>query len=221
MPENIAKSSKHLLLNPMDRISEALFGIIMVLTVTCSFSIGGAGETEVRQMLTGALGCNLAWGIIDAVMYWMACFSAKGQDILALRAVQLATDPRQADHIIADAMPSQIASVISPAQFEEMRQKLNRLPAPPTRPRLSKDDWFGGVRVFLIVVLMTLPVGLPFIWIHEATRALRVSNAVAVFMLFVMGYAYGFYSGRPPWRMGILMVIVGSAMVGLTIALGG
>jgi hypothetical protein len=97
MPEDIAKSSKHLLLDPMERISEALFGLIMVLTVTCSFSIGGAGEREVRQMLTGALGCNLAWGVIDAVMYWMASFSAKGQDILALRAVRMATDPKQAD----------------------------------------------------------------------------------------------------------------------------
>jgi len=51
----------------MERISEVLFGLIMVLTYTCSFSVAGAGREEVRSMLIGALGCNLAWGLIDAV----------------------------------------------------------------------------------------------------------------------------------------------------------
>jgi VIT1/CCC1 family predicted Fe2+/Mn2+ transporter len=36
-----------------------------------------------------------------------------------------------------------------------------------------------------------------------------------------MGYAYGRYSGRRPIQMGVAMVILGSAMVGITIALGG
>ena len=68
MPKELPRPIK-LLLDPMERISEVLFGLVMVLTTTCSFSIGGGGRTEVRQMLIGALGCTLAWGIIDAVMY--------------------------------------------------------------------------------------------------------------------------------------------------------
>ena len=66
MPEVPAKSPR-LPLEPMERISEILFGLIMVLTYTCSFSVAGAGREEVRTMLVGALGCNLAWGVIDAV----------------------------------------------------------------------------------------------------------------------------------------------------------
>jgi len=34
---------------------------------------------DVRKMLIGALGCNLAWGIIDAVFYLMARLSEQGQ----------------------------------------------------------------------------------------------------------------------------------------------
>jgi hypothetical protein len=55
-------------LGPVERISEVLFALIMVLTFTCSFSVADAGREEVRTMLLGALGCNLAWGIIDAVL---------------------------------------------------------------------------------------------------------------------------------------------------------
>ena len=75
------------ILNPMERISEILFALIMVLTFTCSFSVAGAGREEVRELLIGAVGCNLAWGIIDAAFYLMGSFSMLGQGILKLRAL--------------------------------------------------------------------------------------------------------------------------------------
>ena len=53
-------------LEPIERVSEVLFGLIMVLTFTGSLSVAEAGREDVRTMLIGALGCNLAWGIIDA-----------------------------------------------------------------------------------------------------------------------------------------------------------
>ena len=80
MPED-AKPIKRFL-DPMERISEILFGLVMVLTITCSFSVGGGGQAEVHQMLIGALGCNVAWGLIDAMLYWLACFHAHGQKIM-------------------------------------------------------------------------------------------------------------------------------------------
>jgi VIT family len=208
------------LLHPMERISEVLFGLIMVLTITCSFSIAEAGRAEVRQMLIGALGCNIAWGIIDAAMYLMACFSERGRGILALRAVRAATNPERAHRIIAGAMPPLLAFVVSSAQFEEMRQKLNQLPV-PSRPQLSKDDWLASLGVFLLVVAATFPVVLPFAFMQEARLAMRVSNAIAIAMLFAMGHAFGRYSGHRPIAMGFSMVIIGSVMVGITIALGG
>jgi len=220
VPEDSSRSSRRIL-DPTERVAEILFGLIMVLTITCSFSIGETGQGDVRNMLIGALGCNLAWGIIDAVMYWMACFSAHGQAMLALRALRTAATPDEAHHIIAGAMPPLLASVVSPAQFESMRQNLTQLPEPPERPQLTKQDWLGGVGVFLLVLFATLPVVLPFAFVSEARRALRISNAIAIVMLFLTGYVFGRYAGHRPWKMGVLMVIVGSAMVGITIALGG
>jgi hypothetical protein len=219
VPEDVEKSGKRLL-DPMERISEVLFGLIMVLTITCSFSVAGAGRTEVRQMLIGALGCNVAWGIIDAVMYWMACFSERGRGILALRAVQAAGDPTKAHGIIAHAMPPLLASVVSPAQFEEMRLRLNQL-EPPDRVRLTKDDWLAGVGAFLLVFIATLPVVLPFAVLNEPARALRISNGIAIVMLFITGYAFGRHAGHRPWTMAVAVVVLGIVMVGMTIALGG
>ena len=62
------KTNKRLL-NPIDRISEILFGLIMALTFTCTISVFEADKAVVKDMLIGAIGCNIAWGLVDAVMY--------------------------------------------------------------------------------------------------------------------------------------------------------
>jgi len=220
MLESLTNPSERLL-EPMERISEILFALIMVLTFTCSFSVAKAGREEVRTMLVGALGCNLAWGIIDAVFYLMGCFSAQGHGILQLKAVRTLSDPSAAHRVIADALPPRVASVLSPAEFEVIRQKLNQLPEPPVRPGLGRDHWLGALGVFLIVFVSTLPVVLPFIFVSDPRLALRTSNAVAVVLLFLVGYRFGQNAGHRPWAMGFAIVILGSAMVGITISLGG
>jgi len=65
------------------------------------------------------------------------------------------------------------------------------------------------------------PVVIPFIFFHDANVALRVSNGIAILMLFLTGYAYGNCVHRRPLLTGISMVILGSILVGLTMALGG
>ena len=67
MANESAKASNRFL-DPIDRISELFFGLIMVLTSTGTLSVLNAGRVEVKTMIMGALGCNLAWGIIDAGM---------------------------------------------------------------------------------------------------------------------------------------------------------
>jgi hypothetical protein len=113
-------------------------------------------------------------------------------------------------------MPPLLASVVSPTQFEEMREKLNRIEGPES-PRLSKDDWLAGLGVFLLVVGAMLPLA----FIREPARAMRISNAIAIVMLLLNRVCVWTYSGRRPWAMGMLMVIVGGATVGFAIALGG
>ena len=75
--------------------------------------------------------------------------------------------------------------------------------------------------MFLLVVLATFPVVIPFIFIAETALAMRVSNAVALVMLFAAGHAFGRYAGGVPWRSGLAMMGIGAALVVATIALGG
>jgi VIT1/CCC1 family predicted Fe2+/Mn2+ transporter len=220
MSHEAIKSSKRVL-EPIDRVSEVLFGLIMVLTFTGSLSVAEAGREDVREMLIGALGCNLAWGIIDAMLYLMGCLAEKGQNLMTYLAVRRATDPHKAQRLIADALPSVVASILEPGELDTMRQRLMQLPEPPARAGLSKDDWLGSVGVFLIVFASVFPVTIPFMFMQNVGPALRVSNAIAIVMLFLTGYAFGSLTGRHPWVVGVAMVVVGVFLVGMTMALGG
>jgi len=207
-------------LDPVERASEILFGLIMVLTFTGSLSVAEAGRAEVRTMLLGALGCNLAWGVIDAVFYLMGCLAETAGKIKTLNVVQKSPDPEEARRALAGALPPLVASVLQPAELDAMRLRLKALPGPPDA-FLRKSDWLGAAGVFLLVFLSTFPVVIPFIFMKDVTRALRISDAVAIVLLFLTGYAFGRVAGRRPVLAGIVMVVLGAVLVSLTIALGG
>jgi hypothetical protein len=219
MADPPVKSSKRVL-EPTERISEGLFGLIMVLTFTGSLSIAEAGREDVRTMLIGALGCNVAWGIIDGVLYLMGCLADQARGNRFFRAVRNAADPQQALQVIAAAMPV-LASVLEPAETASIQQRLRQLPEPPARARLQAEDWRGAVGVFLLVFLTTFPVAIPFLFMQNVGPAMRVSNLIAIAMLFLLGCAFGRITGHRPWPMGIAMVALGLALVSLTMALGG
>ena len=134
---NLLTSSTRVL-NPIERVSEVFFGLIMVLTFTGSLSVAEAGRDDVRAMLIGALGCNLAWGIIDAVLYLMGRLAEKGRNIAALRAVREAGDPSVAQRLVAEGLPPVVAGVLQPAQLEAVRLRLIALPEPPARATLRE-----------------------------------------------------------------------------------
>src|SRR5690242_9930204 len=117
-------------LEPIDRISEVLFGLIMVLTFTGSLSIAEAGREDVKTMLVGALGCNRAWGLIDAIFYLMGCIAEHGRNLATFRAVKHARDERLANRVVADALPPMVVSLLDPRELDDIRARLQRLPEP-------------------------------------------------------------------------------------------
>jgi len=208
-------------LDPVDRVSEVLFGLIMVLTSTSTLSVATAGRAEIGTMIMAALGCNLAWGIIDAALYLLGCLDERGRNLLMLRAVRRTESPEEARRLMADELPEPLASVLSQSEAVSLRQKLLQLPEPPRGPSLTTDDALRAAAICLWVFASTFPVVVPFLFIGEVQPALRLSNAIAIGMLFVCGYAFARGTGLRPWLTGLVMVAIGCAMVGVAVLLGG
>ena len=208
------------LLDPVDRISEILFGLIMAVTIVGSLSVATAGANEMREVSSAALGCNIAWGMVDAIMYLVRTATERARNrMLAKRVVD--SDEHTARRLVAQSLPEHVTSLVGPVEIEAMRQRLLGLSF-GDRAILHGRDWIEAGAIFLLVVIATFPVVVPFFVAGNAESALHWSQAIALVMLFAAGVALGRHAGYPfPWRTGIAMAVVGGLVVGAVKALGG
>ena len=186
------KEERKPLLDPVERVSEFLFGLFMALTFVGAVSVATDGKAEIRTMFIAALGCNLAWGLVDGVMYIVQNVVMRG------RSYMLAVGVRAAD--------------------AEAGRKLSPL---PERPTLQRDDLLGGLGIFLMCVIATFPVVLPFMFFADVGTAKTLSRGIALAMLFLGGLILGRYAGYGSWKAGFIMMILGTLLVAAIMALGG
>jgi hypothetical protein len=209
------------LLDPIDRNSEILFGLFMVLTFTGTMSVATAGRDDVKLMLVAAIGCNIAWGFVDGVMYVLRNLVVRAREATLAKAVRAAQRPEDAHHLIATQIGPMAAALGGPA-MERVRQAIVDRPPPAAGGvRLSLQDLRGALGVFLLVFLSTFPVVLPFVLLANLQLAMRVSAAIAITMMFLCGYSWGRYGGLSPWGAGLTMVVLGVVVEAIIIALGG
>ena len=209
------------LLSTVDRMSEILFGLIMALSFTCTISVATADGAEVRDMLIGAIGCNLAWGLVDAIMFLLTGLAERGRGKIILHFVRKTKEEEKAREFIADSLPPIVSSALDTETLENMRKSLLRIPESSLRVRLTMTDLKMALGIFLLVFVSTFPVALPFTFIKDVHQALRISNVVAITLMFIAGWLLAKYSGYNKWLMGVGMILLGVVLVGLTIVLGG
>jgi len=199
-----------------------LFGLLMALTFTGAVSVAESGKAEIRTMFIAALGCNLAWGLVDAVMHLVRTVTERGRLITLVRSVQGASDKQAGRTLVEQSLSRVAAGLVSPAEIEAIRSRVIALPSGPARPRLGWRDFLVALQIFVIVVVTTFPVVLPFIFLqHDVALAKNVSTAVALAMLFLGGLGLGRYAGYGSWRVGLIMAGLGTALIVAINALGG
>ena len=208
-------------LDPIERASEVIFGLLMAMTFIGSLSVATAGREEVRTMMIAALGCNLAWGLADAVMYLVRTVTERTRNRALLARLRDGADAAAGQALVADALPPRIAAAAGADGLEIVHRRLAELPALPVQPHLGWDDFRAALGVFLLVVAATFPVVVPFMLLDQAARAVRVSNLVALGMLFLAGWVLARYAGGSRWRGGAAMAVVGAVLMAAIMALGG
>jgi VIT1/CCC1 family predicted Fe2+/Mn2+ transporter len=195
-------------------MGEILFGLIMVLSVTLTAGLTVTeGKEGVRQLLVAALGCNIAWGIIDGIMYVMNCMAERSVRARIIRSIQGAPDPQSALAMIRNQVEPELESLAAPDDrevlYRAMLQHLTQGEAP--RTTIERGDLYGGLACFWLVFVSCLPVVIPFLIFSNPTRALRVSNFLLIAMLFVVGRKWaGYANTNRLWPALKAMVALGS-----------
>jgi hypothetical protein len=92
-----AKSAIHRYLDPGDTLAEVLFGLIMVLTITVGAEILSASdELDTHKLVAAAVGCNIAWGVIDAVLFVLGSMFYRSQRARFFRGLRSARSETEA-----------------------------------------------------------------------------------------------------------------------------
>lgn len=220
------------LLDPIDRLAETIYSVLILLTFTLAFRIIRLGpnpgavvsEEYINELLIAAFGAIVAWGIIDGIMYILLEVFQRGERHRMLRQIQAATSEEDGVIIVAN----ELDYILEPITDEHERRALYRnvfaqLRRGQAQPiRVTRNDFAGALGSLLVAIFAVLPSLAPFVLLrHDYALAIRVSNIVSFAVLFYTGYQWGRYTGASPWRTGLMLFAVGVLMVAVAIPLGG
>jgi VIT1/CCC1 family predicted Fe2+/Mn2+ transporter len=217
---DVLTDERRRLLDPIDRISEIIFGLIMAVTIVGSLSVASAGREDVRTAMAAALGCNLAWGLVDAVMSLIRALTERTRNAVLARRL-IGSTPDDARRLIAEELPPHVAALVGPEELEGMRRRLSDSSL-PTRSKLERDDYVAAIGIFFLVVIATFPVVVPFMVITDVVLAMNLSRVTTLVMLFLAGLMLGRHAGHArPIRTGLAMAVLGAVLIAAVKALGG
>jgi hypothetical protein len=208
-------------LNPVERASEVLFGLIMALTITGALSVTNATAHETRALFVSTFGCNVAWGLVDAIMYVMNVLFERGRRSVAFRSLEASAEPAHTRGALGEMLPERYLEAMSSEELDALRRKIVGQPGLHPVPQVRGEDLLGALGVFLLVVASTFPVALPFLIVKDLALAKAISRGLSLLLLFVCGYATGRYAGLRPVRVGLSMLGIGAVLVAVVTALGG
>ena len=220
-------------LNPVDRLVQAIYSILIVLSFTLAaqalyaegaFSQASSEVNWVRQLLVATFGCALAWGLIDGVMYILSSHFERDQEQRLLQMLRDAKSAGVGRELIAEEVEQSYAAFAElpgrQALYDAMYHELRNVE--PERTHLQREDFSGALGVVVVAVGTALPLLVPLALLQgEPWLAVRLSNLIACAMLFWLGYSWATYSGGRPIFTGLLLLIVGLGMVAIAIPLGG
>ena len=196
----------------------------MVLTCTLGAGvIAGLDRDSLRSLFIAALGCNVAWGVIDAALYVMGRIFVRTQNARLMQAIRSAGDDASGLGIVRQALEPRFGSFGWNEDREQFYRSLRAMVvhSEARHNLVTADDLRSAAVVFVLVVATALPPAVPFLLIADPLVALRVSNIVLVALLFVVGFCWARAIGGSGWRTGLVMMLSGVLLVGIAIAFGG
>jgi len=162
----------------------------------------------------------MAWGLVDAVMYLINTLLEHARNQKVADELRRAKTDAEFRMVLEEATPHGLVEQLDDESLTRFREWLHRRPVHGKR-RLDPHEFRAAVQVWVLVFTSTLPLVVPFMLIDTPRVAMRVSQAIAVVMMFGMGARLARWIGGRPWVGGLLFAATGAAIAVICIALGG
>jgi hypothetical protein len=225
MSEERPSSIRSRWLDPTSSLGEIMFGLIMTLTFTlgAGIIIEDEGREGARELLIALIGCNIAWGVIDAALYLVGQMFDRGRLRRVGHAVRTAPDERSGATLVANELDEWFEPIMNPDERKALYSRIssNVRAKPLGANTVTKADFLGAWVSFWLVVVASAPAAIPFLIFDDARYALRWSNGILLAFLFFTGYFWARQTLGKPWLVGLCFLGAGFGLVAMAIALGG
>ncbi|WP_447751009.1 hypothetical protein [Pseudomonas nicosulfuronedens] len=209
------------LTDPFDRLSEVAFGVIMALTIISVIPTAADGAGR-QQLVLAALGCNLAWGIVDALMTLVGMRVDREHRHAGLRALRQSGDEKSFREGLRDFLPDPVVDHMQTTDVQRIRQSLLKsLLGTGDTPSLGREHWLAWLILAGHTFVATLPIILPLVFVPDDVLALRLAQATGLLLMFGLGWLLARWAGGRPWQGALGFTALGVAMTGICLALGG
>jgi len=212
-------------LDPGETLGEVLGGLIMALTFTLGARVFAADkQLEAHELVVAIIGCNIAWGVIDATLFVLNSLFYRGRHARFFRALKNTRSETEALAALEEEFGLEDEPLAAhPEDRARLYQSLLALStrATPARKGLRRQDFIAAAIVFALVSATAVPGVIPLLLLADSNLALQVSNWLLILMLFVVGCWWGRYTDASPWRVGLTAMLLGMFMVLVAVILGG
>ncbi len=221
-------------LSPSDRLTEIIATIIMTMTIIIAIQFGiGISNYSVRLIFVATLGCNIAWGLVDAVNYIFSEVFERGQHLHFIKVIKEMKNEEEAVTFIGKKIETKLDSAIldqiQPEERVEISkrvfQHLSKSTSTTMKPKpvhIVQDDIYGAVSVFILVIIVCMILLLPFLFLpNNLVLGYRITQIISLILFFLVGYRLALVTNRPKVRTGLIFVVLGTIIIIIVIFMGG
>lgn len=183
----------------------------------------GGKYVSARIVIFAVLGCNIAWGVVDGIVYIFSNLLERGRLSKFVSYVK-SNSPEKVVTILENEIENTIFKSLNHEEKKQISTDFLKSisKVTPQKTHITKDDMFGSLAIFVLVFTSGFIAVVPFFFLpNNVYLALKLSNIISIILLFNVGYQWAKYPDRNKIKTGVAMVLIGFFIAAVTTLLGG
>jgi VIT1/CCC1 family predicted Fe2+/Mn2+ transporter len=201
-----------------DRLSEMLYGVLMVSSVSGLVEyVGPKDETGLGYMLIVLFITVVLWGILDGVSYALMSAAERAERETLLETLAAEPDKEKRIELIREdiegTMPYGLDEGDKQRIFEIVDRGVNRPKGRMAQNHLTDGEKRLILAAFLLDFIPLMILVTPYLFAHSVLAGALVSHTIGFFMFVAIGYFYAKSSQMKPWKGALVCGAIGLAVI--------
>lgn len=202
-----------------DRLSELLYGVLMVTSISGLVLVAGpSAGTGLNYMLVVLFITIVLWGVLDGVSYALLSAANRAELESLVESIQAEGDigvrrqaiEKELDETLVGRLDEGARSRIADIVSDGLSHPSERM----ARNRLSGYEKKIVLAAFMLDFTALVILVIPYLLVGELGMAALVSHSIALVMFIIIGYYYAKYAHLSKWKgafacglLGLILII--------------